>query len=255
MRLEVSVLNNQGQTHALSAAEAAKPLPRKDAKQPDEASAAPAKQRAPKVSPKVVQREPSPPTSEQAEEGQAQKGAVVPAGFSLGQDSSGQSESVVPQLLDARGELLPQTKDLPGTDSAFFKQIGPTLFKAIVDNNPELMLPYFMPVPVYEKLKDSKNPPRDWKYRLFAQLKRDIERYHRALGSKRERAHFVALDVVPEDALWMKPGREYNKLPYYRLFGSSLRYVDYRGRERRFEVSALFSWRGEWYVVHLNGLK
>ncbi|MEZ4229205.1 MAG: hypothetical protein R3B89_08580 [Polyangiaceae bacterium] len=258
-------VDSQGDTRRLSAAEAARPLPRtpaKEAKSDAEhlkqspSAAEPAREdeavtpsEPPRgASPRVAERRPSPPDPEE-------RAVVVPAGFSLGQDPAEQAQPGVPPLLDAQGQLLPQTEDLPGTDSAFFKQIGPTLFKAIVDNNPELMLPYFMPVPVYEKLKDSKNPPRDWKYRLFAQLKRDIERYHRLLGKQRERARFVALDVVPEDALWMKPGREYNKLPYYRLFGSSLRYVDFRGRERRFEVSALFSWRGEWYVVHLNGLK
>ncbi|MEZ4373858.1 MAG: hypothetical protein R3B07_23760 [Polyangiaceae bacterium] len=264
VHLEVRVENNQAAIERLSEAEAAKPLPRK----PQKASAEPTQKQPPEKQPtEVAQRDPSPPKSEAvpklgdekqagaarelnggdddgADTSQAQKSPLVPVGFSLGQES--RSDSVIPQLLDAQGELLPQTKDLPGTDSAFFKQLGPTLFKAIVDNNPELMLPYFMPLAVYEKLKESKNPPRDWKFRLYGQLKRDIERYHRALGRNRERAHFVALDVVPEDALWMKAGREYNKLEYYRLFGSSLRYVDQRGRERRFDVSALFSWRGEW---------
>ena len=273
VHLEVRVENNQAAIERLSEAEAAKPLPRKPQKASAQPTAKPEKQPT-----EVAQRDPSPPRSAAlAEEGdekqpvaarelnsgdddgadasQAQKSPLVPVGFSLGQESQTQADSVIPQLLDAQGELLPQTKDLPGTDSAFFKQLGPTLFKAIVDNNPELMLPYFMPLAVYEKLKESKNPPRDWKFRLYGQLKRDIESYHRALGRDRERAHFVALDVVPEDALWMKAGREYNKLEYYRLFGSSLRYVDHRGRERRFDVSALFSWRGEWYVVHLHGLK
>lgn len=257
MHLEVSVQDKQGKAQRLSAAEAARPLRgSEDATPADEQPAkklaarppAPKRPIAEPASTEVAQREPSPPSPED-------EAAVVPAGFSLGQDSGDASGSQLPPLLDAQGELLPQTKELPGTDSAFFKRLGPTLFKAIVDNNPELMLPFFMPLPVYEKLKDSKNPPRDWKFRVYAQLKRDIERYHRALGRDREQARFVALDVVPDDALWMKPGREYNKLPYYRLFGSSLRYVDARGRERHFEVSALFSWRGEWYVVHLHGLK
>ncbi len=162
---------------------------------------------------------------------------------------------MIPALLDERDTLLPQTEQLPGTDSAFYEQLGRTLFQAIIDNNPELLIPYFMPVQVYAALKDSKNPPRDWKYRLYAQLTRDIARYHRLLGKDRARARFLGLDVKPEDAIWMKPGREYNKLSYFRLFGSRIRYSDPRGRERSFELSALFSWRGEWYIVHLNGLK
>lgn len=161
----------------------------------------------------------------------------------------------VPELFDAQGGLLPQTEARPGSDSAFFHALAEALFKAIVENNSELVLPYFMPLPVYEQLKDSKNPKRDWRFRLQAQLKRDIERYHRLLGRERAGAKLLGLEIKPEDALWMKPGREYNKLGYYRLFGSQLRYATARGVERRLEVTSLSSWRGEWYLVHLHGLK
>lgn len=207
--------------------------------------------------PKHDQRRAEPTPSEPGP-ASAVEGSLLPVSFTAEQDRAVVVQgggSVVPALVDEQDTLLPQTEQLPGTDSAFYKQLGETLFKAIVDNNPELLIPYFMPVQVYSVLKESKNPPRDWKYRLYAQLTRDIARYHRLLGKNRARARFVGLDVNPEDAIWMKPGREYNKLSYYRLFGSRIRYTDPRGRERSFELSALFSWRGEWYIVHLNGLK
>lgn len=160
-----------------------------------------------------------------------------------------------PVLLDDDGALLPQTRELPTGQSEFFRQLGPALFSAIIENDPSRVLPYFMPVEVYKQLKDSKNPPRDWRYRLHAQLKRDIERYHRRLGRDRKRASYEGLELKPADAVWLEPGREYNKLPYYRLFGSRLEYRDAKGTLRHLNLSALISWRGEWYIVHLDGLR
>ncbi len=160
-----------------------------------------------------------------------------------------------PVLLDDDGALLPQTRELPSGESEFFRQLGPALFSAIIENDPNRVLPYFMPVEVYKQLKDSKNPPRDWRYRLHAQLKRDLERYHRRLGRDRKRASYEGLELKPADAAWLEPGREYNKLPYYRLFGSQLRYRDAKGTLRHLNLSALISWRGEWYIVHLDGLR
>ena len=50
----------------------------------------------------------------------------------------------------------------------------------------------------------------------------------------------------------VEPGEEGNKLGYFRVYGSHLRFsVD--GTERTIDVTSLISWRGEWYVVHLAG--
>jgi hypothetical protein len=50
------------------------------------------------------------------------------------------------------------------------------------------------------------------------------------------------------------PGEEYNKIGYYRVFGSRLRYeVD--GAAHAIDVKSLISWRGEWFVVHLSAVK
>ena len=50
----------------------------------------------------------------------------------------------------------------------------------------------------------------------------------------------------------MKPGREGNKVGYYRVLRSKLRFTLASGKEKSFELTSLISWRGEWYVVHLN---
>ena len=52
----------------------------------------------------------------------------------------------------------------------------------------------------------------------------------------------------------MLPGEEYNKIGYYRVFGSQIRY-EAKGEARSFEVKSLISWRGEWFVVHLSAIR
>ncbi len=52
-------------------------------------------------------------------------------------------------------------------------------------------------------------------------------------------------------ARWIAPGAEYNKVGYYRLYGTRLRYT-LDGRPRSFGVCSMISWRGEWDAVHLG---
>jgi hypothetical protein len=53
----------------------------------------------------------------------------------------------------------------------------------------------------------------------------------------------------------MKPGKEGNRLGYFRVLRSTLRFRLVNGTERAFELTSLISWRGEWYVVHLHGFE
>ena len=53
----------------------------------------------------------------------------------------------------------------------------------------------------------------------------------------------------------MKPGKEGNRLGYFRVLRSRLRFRLASGKERSFELTSLISWRGEWYVVHLHGFQ
>jgi hypothetical protein len=65
----------------------------------------------------------------------------------------------------------------------------------------------------------------------------------------------VKVDVPQDRAKWVDPGEEYNKLGYYRVYGTHIVYETGSGKERTFDVSSLISWRGQWYVVHLTGFK
>ena len=54
-----------------------------------------------------------------------------------------------------------------------------------------------------------------------------------------------------QNATWINPNVEYNKLGYWRVYGTKVRY-SVNGVQNSFVVQSLISWRGEWYVVHLT---
>jgi hypothetical protein len=160
-----------------------------------------------------------------------------------------------PPLKDADGKLLPQTEDKPSLDSPLFKRHLDSLVQAIVNDDPELAKAFFFPVEAYEAVKAIKEPGKDWKRRLFRAFEKSVHQYHKKLGKHAEGTKLVRLDVDEERAKWMKPGSEGNKLGYYRVTKSHLILEDGKGKERKFELTSMISWRGEWYVVHLHGFK
>lgn len=162
---------------------------------------------------------------------------------------------VPPPLLDDAGAPLPQTEDRPRTDSAWFEDLGPALWRAILADDPSLALPHFFPVVAYQQVKAIADPARDWEARLVRLFGRDVHRYHQRLGPERDRLRFEALEVPDARATFMKPGSEGNRLGYWRVLRSQLVYRDARDRTLRLEVTSLISWRGEWYVVHLHGFE
>ncbi len=147
---------------------------------------------------------------------------------------------------------LPQTNDKPQLNSEHFKKLGPALFAAIVNDNPDPALPYFFPKAAYAQVKAIKDPAVDWERRLVAAFRRDIHEYHRGLKSG-SGPSFLSLEISQPNTRWMKRGEEGNRIGYFRTVRASLRYQETSGRERFWLVSSMISWRGEWYVVHLNG--
>jgi hypothetical protein len=145
---------------------------------------------------------------------------------------------------------LPQTHERPGESDAL-RARAEALFEAIQNDDPERAMSAFFPRAAYEQVKAIANPASDWRYRLVANFKRDIHVAHTTLGRKATAARFVSLDVGA-GARWVESGEEGNKLGYFRVYGSRLRFT-VEGRERTIDVTSLISWRGEWYVVHLTG--
>lgn len=151
---------------------------------------------------------------------------------------------------------LPQTKDRPKAEGAAFDARAAALWDAIVHDEPDRAMPFFFPLSAYEQVKDVGSPAADWRRRLVAAYKRDIHALHKRLGDRADEAKLVRVEVPDDRAKWVEPDEEYNKLGYWRVYGTRIVYTTSEGgRERAFDVSSLISWRGEWYVVHLTGFK
>jgi len=149
---------------------------------------------------------------------------------------------------------LSQTRDRPRSSGPAFDARARALWDAIAEDDVSRATPAFFPVTAYAQVKAIANPEGDWKRRLAPNLARDIHRLHERLGAHASDATFVELEVASERARWIEPGDESNKIGYWRVYGSKLRY-DIGGTPGAFDVSSLISWRGEWYVVHLTGFK
>ena len=149
---------------------------------------------------------------------------------------------------------LPQSRDRPSASGADFDARVAALWSAIVTDDPSQGMPFFFPLPAYRQVKDVPDPGADWKRRLVAAYAHDIHALHRRLGDDPSQAKLVALEVPEARARWVEPGEEYNKIGYYRVFGSRLRW-EAGGEAHSADVKSLISWRGEWYVVHLSAIQ
>jgi hypothetical protein len=149
---------------------------------------------------------------------------------------------------------LPQTHDEPNASGPAFDVRVQALWDGIVADDPDRAMAFFFPLGAYRQVKDVPDPAADWKRRLVAAYARDIHALHARLGDDAASAKLVGFDVPEPRARWVDPGEEYNKIGYWRVFGSRLRY-DVGGTSGSFEVKSLISWRGEWYVVHLSAIR
>jgi hypothetical protein len=153
--------------------------------------------------------------------------------------------------------LMPQTRDRPLASGAAFSSRVTALWDAIVVDDPDRALAFFFPLGAYRQVKDVANPAADWSRRLIAAYTHDIHALHAQVVSASHgdgaAIQFLGLEVPEERARWVEPGEEYNKIGYFRVFGSRLRY-QVGGLTQAFDVKSLISWRGEWYVVHLSAI-
>lgn len=181
--------------------------------------------------------------------------AAASAAASASAAPASDSDGAVPPLVGADGKPLPQTEDKPSLRSKSWEKRVALLFRAIQIDDPSVAMPAFFPVIAYEQVKALPKPAVDWKQRLVKAFERDIHEAHKKMGEGAGSAQLVGLEVPEPKAQWMKPGSEGNKLGYFRVLGSKLRYLDGGGSPKAIDVTSLISWRGEWYVVHLHGFK
>lgn len=148
---------------------------------------------------------------------------------------------------------LPQTEEKPASTGAAFDARMNTLAKAIITNDPNAALSTFFPVTAYKQVKALPDPASDWQNRLVSAFRTDIGKANAQLGPNATSAKFLGVRV-PDTATWVKPGEEYNLLPYWRVYKSQMDFaVD--GRTVSIPIESMISWRGQWYVVHLGAFR
>lgn len=146
---------------------------------------------------------------------------------------------------------LPQTRDKPsGSDPALAGRLQ-LLVQAVASGDASVALPAFFPLSAYEQVKAVANPAADWKYRLVSLYDQDISAVHRSLGAAAASATFVGADVPDATAQWVGPGAELNRIGYWRVYNTTVRYST-SGTTGSFIVISMISWRGQWYVVHFR---
>ncbi len=149
---------------------------------------------------------------------------------------------------------LPQTTDEPLATGATFDANVQGLWNAIVRDDPTLAMPFFFPKDAYQQVKAISDPASDYQHRLIANYEQDIHSLHAQLGANAAAVHFDGIDLPAAQAVLVQPGEESNKLPYWRVYGTVLRYT-VGGVPGTLAVTSLISWRGEWYVVHLGVIR
>jgi hypothetical protein len=77
----------------------------------------------------------------------------------------------------------------------------------------------------------------------------------RLWGETPEKAGLERVEVRQAAARWMPPHSEGNKLGYYRVTRSRIRGRNSNGSPLDLELTSMISWRGQWYVVHLHGVR
>ena len=143
---------------------------------------------------------------------------------------------------------LPQTRALPGTGSAAFRNSMTDLWLAVTSGNPRFARPAFFPEAAYQQLKAIPYPDADWQDRLWYDFALDVGAANdQVTGDGR-----LIRVIVPEsEAAWVYPGACYNSIGYWHVGGARVLYTEH-GQERSFGIASLISWRGVWYVVHFG---
>jgi hypothetical protein len=167
------------------------------------------------------------------------------------------AESVAPLVAapseSATGEPAPDPANQlrPPLTSADLEERAGHLLEAIVKNEPSIADDFFFPKAPFLPLKDVADPGR-----YFDQL---LATYHRdvtALRGERKDwsgATFVSFELGTPPT-WVAPGKEYNKIGYFRTFGGKLRYR-VGDKTQEMKVSTIISWGGRWYVTHLSPIR
>ena len=140
---------------------------------------------------------------------------------------------------------------LPALASDELSERAGRLFDAIKQGRPELGDAFFFPREPFLPLKDVQDPGR-----YYAELIRAYHQNIKDLHTRRKSWEGAALRgfKIDEEPKRVPPGREWNKIGYFRTRHAKLEY-EVAGHRRFIEVHTLISWEGHWYVTHLSSIR
>jgi len=147
---------------------------------------------------------------------------------------------------------LPQTSALPPAVTASLTHRMRALLAAVASGDPAPGIAAFFPEGAYVQTKAGYGNQQDWHYRLIAHYSSDIAALHASLDPSGAPMKLLGYAIDDGAAVWVAPGVEGNKGPYWRVYNSTVAYGI--GASRGYlNVTTMISWRGQWYVVHLTG--
>ena len=98
------------------------------------------------------------------------------------------------------------------------------LLRAIATGDPSLSYRAFFPLAAYVQTKWYSDAAEDWHDRLLAGFDADVVVLHGELGQHAAAARLVRYSVDDPAAVWVLPGVEDNKSPYWRVYDTTLTY-------------------------------
>jgi hypothetical protein len=148
---------------------------------------------------------------------------------------------------DAPFATDPENRQRPQIESADLAERARHLLEAISTGDLSRGDDFFFPRAPFLPLKDVRDPGRYFD-QLLATYHRDIRDLH---ASRRDwgAAKFVSF-AIGTTPTWVAPGREYNRIGYYRTFGGKLRWQNERS-SGTIDVATIISYHGRLFVTHL----
>lgn len=145
---------------------------------------------------------------------------------------------------------LPQTRTLPPPITPGLTQRMRSLLKAISTGEVTYGMPAFFPILAYVQTKIYSDSAHDWRTRLIPEFASDIRALHVAIDPNGAPMRLLGYAVDDAAAVWVLPGEEFNKGPYWRVYDAVVAY-GIGSTRGSFTINTLISWRGEWYVTHV----
>jgi len=141
----------------------------------------------------------------------------------------------------------PQTAGHPSPDARLAARVR-ALWSAVSGGPAADARAAFFPRSAYLQVKALADPAADYTGRLLRFYAVDVA----AVAARIPPGSLLIGAVIPPGAVWVRPGEEVNRLGYWRVAGTRVRYRTPTGKVDSFGVCSLISWRSEWYVVHLG---